>query len=106
MRFLAGVLAACALSLAAQAATFVHLQSVPGDPTAGGGQRLEYDGASTETDGTKTYAMTVTPNAAGGVDFVRTLPCRPPLCFSNNNDFTNIQFARAVAASASAPIRR
>jgi hypothetical protein len=43
--------------------------------------------------------MTVTPNAAGGLDFIRTLPCRPPLCFSNNNDFTNIQFAPAAGQS-------
>ena len=71
MRALAGVIAGCALGLAAQAATFVHLQSQPGDPTAGGAQRLEYDGARTQANGTKTYSMTVTPNAAGGVDFLQ-----------------------------------
>ncbi|HSW84049.1 MAG TPA: hypothetical protein VLH12_11270, partial [Usitatibacter sp.] len=77
----------------------MHLQSVPGDPTAGGGQRLEYDGATTDVNANKIYSMTVTPNAAGGLDFVRTLPCRAPLCFSNNNDFTNIRFAPAAGQS-------
>jgi len=38
--------------------------------------------------------MTVTPNAAGGVDFLRTMPCGE-FCF-NNGDFTNIQFAPAA----------
>jgi hypothetical protein len=97
MRALAGVFAGCALGLAAQAATFVQLQSQPGDPTAGGAQHLEYDGARTETNGTKTYVMTVTPNAAGGVDFLRTLPCGE-FCF-NNGDFTSIQFAPAAGQS-------
>ena len=59
----------------------------PGDPTGGGFQRVEHDD-------TKTYVFTVTPNAAGGVDFLRRLPCGE-FCFSDS-DFTNIQFAPAA----------
>ena len=95
MRVLTGVFVGCALSFATQAATFVNLQSQPGDPTLGGAQRVEYD-LHLEADQTVKYVMTVTPNEAGGVDFLRALPCIPGQLCASNNDFTHIQFAPAA----------
>ncbi len=88
MRFGGALLAFCLASFAAQAATYVRLQSQPGDPTGDGEQRVEY------TADPSAYSMTVVPNAAGGVDFLRTLPCKP-VCPSSS-DYTSIEFAPAA----------
>ena len=87
MRFGGALLAVCFASLTTEAATFVRLQSQPGDSTAGGGQRIEYLDP-------KAYSMTVVPNSAGGVDFIRQLPC-PSICASTP-DTTQVQFAPAA----------
>jgi hypothetical protein len=91
MRFRGVLLAFCLASLAAEAATYIRLQSQPGDPTGAGEQRVEY------TVDQKAYSIAVVPNAAGGVDFLRTLPCQP-VCPSTA-DHTSIQFAPAAGQS-------
>jgi hypothetical protein len=90
MRAIASFLACFALAFAAQAATFVRLQSQPGDPTAAGGQLILHD----VSDG---FAYTVRDNAAGGVDFVRVVFCNP-ICYPSQ-DFTEIRFAPATSQS-------
>ena len=87
MRAWAVLAVCCAASLGAEAATFVRLQSQPGDPTLDGPQRLEYD-----DPGTGFYSFTVTPNAAGGVDFTRAPKCGSTVC-APGSDYTAVQFA-------------
>src|SRR5205823_13600439 len=87
MRAWAVLAVCCAASLGAEAATFVRLQSQPGDPTLDGPQRLEYD-----DPGTGFYSFTVTPNAAGGVDFTRAPNCGSTVC-APGSDYTAVQFA-------------
>ena len=90
MRSTAAFLACFVLAFAAQAATFVRLQSQPGDPTAAGAQLVEHDASDH-------FSYTVKPNTAGGVDFVRVTPCNP-ICYPSP-DFTEIRFAPATNQS-------
>ena len=73
--------------LSAEAATFVRLQSQPGDPTLDGAQRLEY-----VDPGTGFYSFSVVANTAGGVDFIREPACRASSC-SSTSDITAVNFA-------------
>ncbi len=85
------ILAVClATGLSAEAATFVRLQSQPGDPTLDGAQRLEiFDTPNIS------YTVTVTPNAAGGVDWIRAQKCVSTVC-SPSSDSTVVQLAPAA----------
>src|SRR5690349_1360809 len=87
MRSFLALLACLLLAVTAEAATFVRMQSQPGDPTGGGSQRIE-------VSDTFSYNFSVKPNAAGGVDFVRVRPCNP-VCYPTS-DFTEVRFAPAA----------
>src|SRR5258708_10991502 len=82
-----GVGVCVAGSLGAEAATSVRLQSQPGDPTLDGAQKIEYD-----EPGTGFYSFTVTPNSAGGVDFLRAPKCGSTVC-APSSDYVAVQFA-------------
>jgi hypothetical protein len=87
MRSFVAFIAGFLLAFAAEAATFVRMQSLPGDPSGAGVQRIEHGDASV-------FSFTVKPNAAGGVDFVRVAPCNP-ICYPTA-DFTEVRFAPAA----------
>src|SRR5258708_13344823 len=86
-----GVGVCVAGSLGAEAATFVRLQSQPGDPTLDGAQKIEYD-----EPGTGFYSFTVTPNPAGGVDFLRAPKCGSTVC-PPSSDYAAVQFPPIAA---------
>jgi hypothetical protein len=89
MRTWAALAVCVAASLGAEAATFVRLQSQPGDPTLGGAQQVEYD-----APGTGFYSFSVIPNTAGGVDFIRQPNCSQNC--TSTSDVTAVQFAPAA----------
>jgi len=95
MRTWAALAVCVAASLGAEAATFVRLQSQPGDPTLDGAQQVEYD-----APGNGFYSFSVIPNTAGGVDFIRQPNCSQNC--SSTSDFTAVQFA-PVAGNVFAP---
>ena len=90
MRSWVAFVACAVVSVAAHAETSVRLQSQPGDPTLDGLQHVEYI-----QPGTGFYSVSVVPNTAGGVDFIREPPCRASSCASTS-DITIVEFAPAA----------